>query len=269
MRHGIIWSWLTGLDSPPTTSLYRWNKKLKYGIIIKNLSIIPVTRDREDAMKFRQIGYYIVEEIPTPDFLSLPCRRLLSVSGCIGSIHPDLMSCLWEHPASAQQGYRNKLHLSSDKFLLLQAEVRNLFDAKRLEMDSRFIRFEDAKQIMQEYFKYIGNLKVIGIATNEMYLGIPQNKAFSIHTSLPSDRDIRGTYLGCDILGWDPACGVFHSYLCNGLEREIEKKFAWEIDERGVIQNEWKQVVQYAKSIAGLGEPVVWTPFLLHDCTEL
>lgn len=60
----------------------------------------------------------------------------------------------------------------------------------------------------------------------------------------------------------------FHSYLCNGLEKTIEADYLLKVDYQGLIQNPYEEVVDFAKRIEGMGEPVEWIPVAVYDCAE-
>jgi len=41
-------------------------------------------------MDFLNIGHYIVEPVPTPEYLDLKCKQIITISNCICNTHPSL-----------------------------------------------------------------------------------------------------------------------------------------------------------------------------------
>jgi hypothetical protein len=72
---------------------------------------------------------------------------------------------------------------------------------------------------------------------------------------------------GYEILGWDN--GGFHSYLCNGFEKNISREYELAINEFGVIQNSYTMVKEFAKYLADKGgEPLIWLPFSIFELSN-
>ena len=110
--------------------------------------------------------------------------------------------------------------------------------------------------------------KLISIAFNssgkEEFL---EDVQYFINLSLPCDEvEADRTLLGYDILGWDNLSTSFHSYLCNGFEKNVSEKYSILINEYGLLQNPYTQVKEFSNYIDDKeGEPVLWFPFALHE----
>ena len=70
--------------------------------------------------------------------------------------------------------------------------------------------------------------------------------------------------LGGEILGFD---GGLHSYLCNGLDKNLRERFAIRWNGWGLIESSYEEMRTFAAFIQGQGEPVDWLPYLLFDYT--
>ena len=70
--------------------------------------------------------------------------------------------------------------------------------------------------------------------------------------------------LGGEILGFD---GGLHSYLCNGLDKNLREEFAIRWNGWGLIENSYEELRTFAAFIQGQGEPAEWLPYLLFDYT--
>ena len=187
---------------------------------------------------FRNIGYYLAEPAKTPARFGLPCKRLLSLSDCIVNIYP---------PASEE-------HSPPVKKLIEEA----LFSPA----ESRFSRLRDALMFYEEFRGRAKGLRIAG-----------QYAAEDIGSRFISDEDPfciceedlePKTLLGGEILGYD---GGFHSYLCNGLEKELRQNFTIRWNDWGLIGNSYGEMRVFADFMKGLGEPVNWLPYLLFDYT--
>lgn len=217
-------------------------------------------------LRLKNIGYYIMEPAGRPKHVSLECENLFSASPCICDMHPDLRGCFWQGYEKEKTEYRKKLLLTSDEFTGLKRDVAKWFQEKRLDVDSRFTALADAVDFYERYLKSRPDTRIIGVSTTENYISVLSNEALWCQNAPMSEEAISGRPLGGEILGFD--YGSFHSYLCNGLEKELQKEFRLLCDPgTGLIQNHFEEMEQFAERIQGKGEPVEWIPVLIHDHT--
>lgn len=191
---------------------------------------------------------------------------ILSISQCICDIHPNLNGCLWDKHEDIKISYKAQLGLAEEKYTHLVSTVVGLFNGKRLDIDGRFINLSDAQSFYTSFLFNRADAKIIGVALMthniEKLIGEPhwgQNAA--------TPRDIPSAQmqlLGGEIIGFDIA--NFHSYLCNGLDKDISERYAIVTDDYGIIQNDYSQIELFTESIQGEGEPVLWLPCMLYNC---
>lgn len=187
---------------------------------------------------FQNIGYYLVEPITPPACFDLACNKLLSLSDCIANIYPPQAESL------------------SPRMMKL-AE-----DARFLSAESRFPRLKDALLVYKEYSEKADGLRIVGrfAAKDIARRVISEENSFCLCGENLEPK----IFLGGEILGFD---GGLHSYLCNGLDKVLRKKFAIRWNGWGLIENSYEEMRTFAAFIQGQGEPIDWLPYLLFDYT--
>ena len=186
---------------------------------------------------FQNIGYYLVEPIIPPACFDLPCKRLLSLSDCIANIYPPQTEDL------------------SPRMMKL-AE-----DARFLSAESRFSRLKDALLVYKEYSEKADGLRIVGRFAAKDIAG----RFISENGFCPCEENLEPKMLlGGEILGFD---GGLHSYLCNGLDKNLRERFAIRWNGWGLIESSYEEMRTFAAFIQGQGEPVDWLPYLLFDYT--
>lgn len=217
-------------------------------------------------MELINVGYYIIETVPRPDYISLPCSKVISASPCICSLHPDLSGCFWKKNPDEEAEYRQQLGLTPMEFSNMSEMVSQYFQKNRIDTDSHFIYLSDAVNLYHSYLKGGANLHIVSISTTEKYLTVLEGTPYWGQNAPVSPEPIKGKLAGGEILGFDT--GSFHSYLCNFLEKYICERHKLICDpDHGLIQNPFSEIEEFAACISGKGEPVDWIPFLLRDCT--
>ena len=104
--------------------------------------------------QFRIIGYYISEVVEMPGRPEGVGHKMLSVSGCLGEIHPK-MECYFVNGwrRGERQAYQRRLKLSDEQYADYVETVGRLFDAKRLDIDCRFPDLSDAEDFYKLPFR--------------------------------------------------------------------------------------------------------------------
>ncbi|MBE6901192.1 MAG: hypothetical protein E7478_01825 [Ruminococcaceae bacterium] len=213
--------------------------------------------------ELKVIGYYISEIINAPKYLSEWNKTLLSVSECIGELHPKWS--VLSGTRDEKEEYRNKLGLTIEHYIDMTNDFCILLHSKMLDSDRRFYDLADAKRIYTRYFGDKDKYKLVSVSTtNEFYniLNSITTQSGSYSNAPLSTSAKRGKEIGCDILGWEN--GIFHSFLCNSLHKELSDIRANDI---GLIDNNYIEVIQAAESVDGLGEPVIWMPCVIGECS--
>ena len=204
---------------------------------------------------YKVIGYYICELCDTPEWLQGISRQILSVSGCIGEQHPRWECFMGGWDKKAIQEYQKKLRLNKEQYIEFLETAKRLFDAGSLDVDSRFLRFQDARDFYERFCRAV-SCCVISVSTTREYYEIlaGERKSGNSHGRMNGEDD-RSSCLGNDILGWD--ISRFHSFLCNSLQKELpDIKF----NRMGLLDHDFTEVTCFADQIKGKGKPVEWIP---------
>lgn len=205
---------------------------------------------------------------PKPDWIDINSPKILTVSKCLGTLHPLLEGCFYINQAKNHKNYQKSLKLDDAKFADLKKAVNTLYEQQKIDFDSRFQHYQDARTFYENYLYQLENIKIVALAVEEQNTDSLLNElADSTHAFLlPEDNVIEGELLGYDILGYE--FDFCHSYLCNGLDKEISQHFTLRVNELGLIQNAYAEVDAFAHHIKEMGEPVLWLPFAIYDCSK-
>lgn len=215
-----------------------------------------------DMMMF---AYYIIESISDDGLkvieLGPNTKTLFSASECISNHHPELDKLSFTDDFEKQEEYRNKLELSIDEFESLKDESYQLFANQKYKNAGLFLKLKDAKGIYENYFIKNTNVTLVGVAirTNFVDKLLEEVDEELLPTKLNSSVCV---HIGNEIIGYD--IGGFHSYVCNGLHKILEKHFSIQINEFGLLDNNYEEVSKFADFIQGQGEPVEWLPVSLY-----
>lgn len=215
-------------------------------------------------MVFKSIGYYICEIVNTPDWLDGIGDKMISVSECLGKNHPVLSEFFGKSNLVSNRDfekkradYRSRSALSKKLFDQLYKETEQLFDSG-LSADGRFLNLIDAKHFYDKYFSEI-NCKIVSVSVPDECFAALKNE---MAPNDLSSEDDNYPFIGCDILGWDH--GGFHTFLCNSLHKDLS---AARFNNLGLLENPFDEVTEFAREIQGKGEPVIWIPCKIGDCS--
>ncbi len=121
-----------------------------------------------------------------------------------------------------------------------------------------FWKLSDAKHFYQTYFAE-ANCILVSVSTTEEFYDLLMSELNEESVNHKGDsmaeKEDAGALLGYDILGWD--MGGFHSFLCNGLQKELPSA---RLNDVTLLENDFSEVVEFARQIQGKGEPVEWVP---------
>ena len=212
--------------------------------------------------QFKIIGYYICKIIDTPIWLSGIGKQALSVSGCIGEQHPDPKCFMGGWRKKESQRYQNYLKLNNEQYKDFSNEAIRLFNLKQIDVDGRFVQASDA-QNFHKRFRLGNTFPIVSLSTTPKYFEILAKELNGSNSyGLMNGSADNSLWIGNDMLGWDIA--GFHSFLCNSLQNGLSgAKF----NNRGLLANQFHDVIRYAEQIQGLGEPVEWLPCRLGILT--
>lgn len=215
------------------------------------------------------MGYYIVEDVIKPSFISFSCDRLISSSNCICNMHPDLRGCFWMGYRDEKKAYKQKLGLSDEEYIKMSECVSELFRKGMLEVNDRFNSLDTALEFCRTYLNKCENIHIIGLFTTDKYIKVLleqfENPQYFKQIVPDTGRtDIKKRFMGCEIIGYDMGLDNPHSYLCNSLDKELIGHGLL-TDKWGLIQNDFEQAQEFAELIQGKGEPVDWIPVKLYE----
>ena len=205
---------------------------------------------------FQVVGYYILEVVTMPAYLEGLGERLLSVSSCLGELHPKF-ECIflngWRE--GEKQAFMKKMQLSDGQYADYVETVRFLAKEGLLDSDGRFLRLSDAVDFYEKYCGAV-SCRLVSLATTPEYFGLMASELTDGNgRRLVCGETDDSKLAGYDILGWD--IGGFHSFLCNALHEELPEAV---FNALGLLKNEFDEVADFARRIQGKGEPVLWIP---------
>ena len=205
------------------------------------------------------VGYYLVKPRVKPDWCTIKSKKILSVSeNGLSDKFPDLTKCFWiNYPRSHREEYAGYLGLNPREFSEFCQHVSDLFNGKRLTVDIRFSTLEDALMLSQ-YLRNVSGYRIVGVYTES-----------STFSEVKAEDDHQGKYIGCEILGSqmvEYGIDAFDSYLINSLNEVLDTDLMIDA-QTGLILNSYEETKQFCNKIQGMGEPVIWRPFVLMEFT--
>jgi hypothetical protein len=226
-------------------------------------------------------GYYLVESSPRKSWMnnSLIPQKFYSLSNCICDHHPDLSILTWvvgDSEDRDKEQYRRKLKLTIAEFQLLQSQADRWFDQNRYGWQEVFLDLDLAREFATDYLSNIQNIKLLAIATTAKYRDLYLQEEFSsnnaeegVYKALKSNQaiNINHNFLGYEVLC--NQCGIFHSFVCNGLETDFAHKLNIKLNQHGLI-DQYDQAIQasdYANHPDTGAEPLLWIPWAIIELT--
>lgn len=223
-------------------------------------------------------GYFLTAAVERPAYVSsdlLP-SRLLSLSDCICDFVPDLWAVEWTEVSPEDRAAEaQKRGITTAKLPELIGWTTQQINSGSLGWPCVFFSVGEARAFAERFIPRADGLKLLGIGLHASYVEsfladeIPKPsegtpgvyKAISRRDGLESD--------GAD-LGWEVLCyehGSFHSWLCNGLETEIAKKFEIKPNEVGFIasRDDASAAAEYCGREEVGAEPGLWAPWLVVE----
>ncbi|WP_052169425.1 hypothetical protein [Exiguobacterium sp. s168] len=227
-------------------------------------------------MNYISGGYYLVELKERPSYIEKKIMpdKVLSLSSCICNIHPSI-DVFWGDSNVNKLQYMDDWNLSTLDYKELENWIEKNFKKNVFLYPQVFSSVKLAKEIKKKFFDF-DNIYIIGIALPEQYVNDFVNFENSLNKIeldrygvesllLKKDRiNLENTeFLGYEILGFEP--GMFHSYLCNGLEKDFNHNFDFSPNKYGFIKTieESIKYCEYSNSnVENLGtEDVLWLPW--------
>lgn len=204
-------------------------------------------------------------------------ENIISVSSCIcDEIIGDWILEWQTNHKSTTEGYnKSVLKLTESRLNELIKTMNDYYNKNKFGAGGFFTDLESARKIYNEYLSHIEDVRLIGIGLDiheyeifksEENLENGTEEYYAINKCL-KNRLIMDTsnIIGYDILGFE--YGGFHSFLCNGLERDFCDQLGIKPKKNG-LYNTYEEVVQAVDLIEEgkvVGEPVLWQPWIICE----
>ncbi|MGF9890968.1 hypothetical protein ABEX78_20140 [Priestia megaterium] len=232
-------------------------------------------------MNYISGGYYIVSKTERPNYTSeeiIP-NSLFTVSSCISSFYPSL-DVLWNGDVEEKLKYAQTLNITKSEYENLENWISHMNAINLFGYPNVFVDIEYAKIFYNKWLQKTLHTKVIGIGLPKKYVDeliefedlksvFPEERPvienLFLRSELICEKDQK--LLGYEVLGYIKGTGKFHSYLCNGLEQEYNKKFNFKANEFGLIST-FDEAEKYARFSNGEeieAEEVLWLPWVIYE----
>ncbi|WP_456364764.1 hypothetical protein C1N73_29280 (plasmid) [Priestia aryabhattai] len=193
--------------------------------------------------------------------------------------YPSL-DVLWNGDIEEKLEYAQSLHISNTEYEKLEKWIIQMSDLNLFGYPNVFVDVEYAKTFHSNWLGKASNTKIIGVATLEKYI-IELIEFEGLRDVLPEDRVVvenlllrsalisegKRQLLGYEILGYIKGTGSFHSYLCNGLEKDYSKHFNFKVNNFGLIETleEAEKCASFSNEKDLEAEEVLWLPWAIYE----
>lgn len=230
-------------------------------------------------MQYFSAGYHLILPTLRKEYMdkTIVPKSILSVSECICTHYPDI-SILWENSEVKKDRYMEQLGLSLNTFQSLEQWIEEQRKTGDMLFPQVFSNLNAAKTFVNRFLTHIPDIRIIGIGLPEQYKVdfLEDVAAFSsknpepygvekiVSQHLRPDMD-GAEKIGYEVLGFDS--GSFHSYLCNGLERDFSLHFNFSLNSHGLIQTfeEADRYSNYCNELGEATEAVLWLPWAIFE----
>ncbi|MFY9858880.1 MAG: hypothetical protein WAK79_12475 [Exiguobacterium chiriqhucha] len=225
-------------------------------------------------MNIRSGGYLLIERTKRAAYMDaqLIPESVQSASACICEQHPTL-DVLWGTSKERKKAYRERLRLSEEAFFKLTEWVEIHQESGDLGYPQTFQTVELAKRFRNRFFSHI-ELDIIELGLPESYVAdfLAEGDEGESLERYGVERLLRhgcgapvGRLLGYEVLGYEN--GMFHSYLCNGLEQDFAKQFSFQLNRHGFISTfeEAERYCTYSNQEDVETESVLWLPWAIFE----
>jgi len=197
----------------------------------------------------------------------------------VSPFYPSL-DVLWNGDIEEKLEYAKSLNISNTEYEKLEKWIIQMSDLNLFGYPNVFVDVEYAKTFHSNWLGKASNTKIIGVATLEKYI-IELIEFEGLRDVLPEDRVVvenlllrsalisegKRQLLGYEILGYIKGTGSFHSYLCNGLEKDYSKHFNFKVNNFGLIETleEAEKCASFSNEKDLEAEEVLWLPWAIYE----
>ena len=230
-------------------------------------------------MSYLSAGYYLILPTPRKEYMdkAVVPESVLSVSECICTHYPDI-SILWGNSEVKKDHYMDQLGLSLTTFQLLEQWIEEQRKTGDVLFPQVFSNLNVAQTFVDRFLNQLPDIRIISLGLPEQFKVdfLEDVAAFSSKNSEPYgvekmvsqhlSPDTDGAKkIGYEVLGFDS--GLFHSYLCNGLERDFSNHFNLSLNSHGLIHTfeEADRYSDYCNELGEATEAVLWLPWAIFE----
>jgi len=201
----------------------------------------------------------------------------VTVSTCIVESWPNSWALSWvKTTPEVARRVRESLELDDTDFADLQLWVSRSMDNGKFGWPDVFLSLRSAREFKNRFLGAIAGSRIVGlslakdVAAEFLREERPQegHGAPGVWTMLKREVALnqQASLLGFDVLGAEYG-GSFHTFSCNGLEEDLNKKL-------GITFNEYGLIGDYSSALAASdftnrddvgAEPVAWYPFRVDE----
>ncbi|MFB3224842.1 hypothetical protein [Exiguobacterium sp. PHA03] len=230
-------------------------------------------------MNYLSAGYYLILPTLRKEYMDkkIVPESVLSVSECICTHYPDI-SILWGNSEVKKDRYMEQLGLSSNTFQLLEKWIEEHRKTGDVLFPQVFSNLDAAQTFVDRFLNHLPDIRLISIGLPEQYRVdfLDDVTAFSsknpepygvekiLQRQLPVNME-GAQIIGYEVLGFDSRS--FHSYLCNGLERDFSHYFNFSLNSHGLIHTfeEADRYSDYCNELGEATEAVLWLPWAIFE----
>lgn len=219
--------------------------------------------------------------MPTPrkDYMDerIVPETVLSVSSCLCKQYPDT-SILWGNFEVKKARYMDQLGLSLNTVQLFEHWIEEHRNTGDVLFPQVFSSLHSAEDFLNRFLTQVSGIRIISIGLPERYksdfledielFSSKNPEPYGVGKMLlqhhPPEKD-GAKKVGYEVLGFDS--GSFHSYLCNGLERDFRKHFNFSPNRYGLINSieEADRYSDYCNELGEETESVLWFPWAIFE----
>ncbi|RJP02832.1 hypothetical protein D3D03_03300 [Exiguobacterium sp. RIT452] len=219
--------------------------------------------------------------MPTPrkDYMDekIVPETVLSVSSCLCKQYPDT-SILWGNSEVKKARYMDQLGLSLNTVQLFEQWIEEHRNTGDVLFPQVFSSLHSAQDFLNRFLIQHPGIRIISIGLPERYksdfledielFSSKNPEPYGVEKMLlqhhPPEKD-GAKKVGYEVLGFDS--GSFHSYLCNGLERDFRQHFNFSPNRFGLIDSieEADRYSDYCNALGEETESVLWLPWGIFE----
>jgi hypothetical protein len=225
----------------------------------------------------RSAGYFLSRDLVRPDQRSadlLP-ERLVSASECLASFVPGTWTLTWVHLGEeARQKSALDFGLSPETLPSVMESATASFE-RDWGWPYVFYTLAGARRFHSSFLSSVPAVRLFGLALpQDLFAAFSEaaepgtgegETGFLTCAKAGQALEAGGVVLGWELLGFEH--GMFHSWLCNGLERDVSQVLSIRPNTHGLISSldDARRAADYCGQESVGAEPALWQPWLVVE----